>query len=63
MARPGPLIYRQSGWTRTTHWVWAVCLFFLLLTGLQIFNAYPKLQIGLESGFDYDNAFLEIGAE
>jgi thiosulfate reductase cytochrome b subunit len=58
----GRLIYRQSRWTRATHWVWAVCLFFLMLTGLQIFNAYPSLHIGQESGFEYDNAILEIGA-
>jgi thiosulfate reductase cytochrome b subunit len=58
----GPLIYRQRIWTRATHWVWAVCLFFLLLTGLQIFNAHPSLHIGKEAGFDYDNAFLEIGS-
>ena len=58
----GPLIYRQSRWTRATHWVWAICLFFLMLTGLQIFNAHPSLHIGLEAGFDYDNAILEIGA-
>ena len=37
----GPLIYRQRLLTRLTHWVWAVSLFFLLLTGLQIFNAHP----------------------
>ena len=58
----GPLVYRQTLMTRITHWVWAVCLFFLLLTGLQIFNAFPSLHIGKESGFDYDNAVLEIGA-
>ena len=58
----GSLIYRQSMWTRLTHWVWAVCLFFLMLTGLQIFNAHPSLHIGAESGFDYDNAILQIGA-
>ncbi len=58
----GPLIYRQSVWTRLTHWIWAVCLFFLLLTGLQIFNAYPKLDIGKESGFEYDTSIFEIGA-
>ncbi len=58
----GPLIYRQSAWTRLTHWIWAACLFFLVLTGLQIFNAYPKLDIGKESGFEYDNSILEIGA-
>jgi thiosulfate reductase cytochrome b subunit len=61
MAR-GPLIYRQSLWTRVTHWVWAVCLFFLLLSGLQIFNAFPSLHIGDEAGFGYDNAILSISA-
>lgn len=57
-----PLIYRQRATTRLTHWIWVICLFFLLLTGLQIFNAYPKLDIGNESGFEYDNSFFEIGA-
>ena len=58
----GPLIYRQSIWTRVTHWVWAICLFFLLLTGLQIFNAHPALYIGQQSGFEFDNSILSIGA-
>lgn len=58
----GPLVYRQRLMTRITHWVWAVSLFFLMLTGLQIFNAHPSLHIGKEAGFDYDNAILEIGA-
>ncbi|RYI34723.1 MAG: DUF4405 domain-containing protein [Acetobacteraceae bacterium] len=58
----GPLVYRQRLLTRVTHWLWAVCLFFLMLTGLQIFNAHPSLHIGKEVGFAYDNAILEIGA-
>lgn len=58
----GPLVYRQRALTRITHWVWAVSLFFLMLTGLQIFNAFPSLHIGAEAGFDYDNAVLRIGA-
>lgn len=58
----GPLIYRQSIWTRVTHWIWAICLFFLLLTGLQIFNAHPALYIGQQSGFAFENAIFEIGA-
>nr|WIE89168.1 cytochrome b/b6 domain-containing protein [Mesorhizobium sp. WSM4875] len=57
------LIYRQSGWTRLTHWLWAFSLFFMLLSGLQIFNARPQLYIGKESGFQYNNTILEIGAE
>ena len=58
----GPLVYRQSIWTRLTHWVWAICLFFLLLSGLQIFNAHPSLYIGKQSGFEFDNSVLSIGA-
>jgi thiosulfate reductase cytochrome b subunit len=58
----GPLIYRQRLLTRITHWIWAVCLFVLMLTGLQIFNAFPSLHIGKEAGFAYDNAILKIGA-
>jgi thiosulfate reductase cytochrome b subunit len=58
----GPLVYRQRVVTRVTHWLWAVSLFFLLLTGLQIFNAFPSLHIGIEAGFGYDNAILAIGA-
>lgn len=59
----GPLIYRQSIFTRITHWTWALALFFLLLSGLQIFNAHPTLYIGQQSGFEFDNAILKIGAE
>ncbi len=59
----GPLVYRQSVWTRVTHWIWAISLFFLLLTGLQIFNAHPALYIGDQSGFQFDNDVLRIGAQ
>lgn len=63
VAAKGPLVYRQAILTRITHWVWAVALFFLLLSGLQIFNAHPVLYVGQESGFEYDNAILRIQAE
>jgi thiosulfate reductase cytochrome b subunit len=59
---PGPLIYRQRVVTRITHWLWAISLFFLMLTGLQIFNAHPALYLGKQSGFEFDNAVLRIGA-
>lgn len=59
----GPLVYRQSIFTRVTHWVWVIAMFFLLLSGLQIWNAHPALYVGQESGFAYDNAILRIGAE
>lgn len=57
------VIKRQSVWTRLTHWLWVICLFFLLFSGLQIFNAHPQLYIGQESGFEYDNSVLSIYAE
>ena len=61
-AKPGRLIVRQRLATRITHWVWAISLFFLLLSGLQIFNAHPYLHLGTEAGFDYANDILAIGA-
>ena len=56
------LIYRQNGVTRLTHWVWAVTMFFMLVSGLQIFNARPNLYIGLQSGFGFQNSILDITA-
>lgn len=61
-APAGRLVYRQSAWTRVTHWIWALALFFLLLSGLQIFNAHPALYVGDQSGFAFDNAVLRLGA-
>ena len=58
---PGPLVRRHTRVTRVTHWSWAMCLFFLLLSGLQIFNAHPVLYWGDQSGFGFDNAVLRIG--
>ena len=62
-AASGTLVHRQSAWTRITHWMWAVSLGFLLLSGLQIFNAHPVLYIGDQSGFQFENHVLAIGAE
>jgi thiosulfate reductase cytochrome b subunit len=59
----GPLVYRQAILTRITHWTWAVALFFLLLTGLQIWNAHPALYWGQQSGFEFNNEILRIVAE
>jgi thiosulfate reductase cytochrome b subunit len=57
-----PLVYRQTLATRITHWTWAISLFFLLTSGLMIFNAHPTLYIGDQSGFQFDNAVLHIGS-
>jgi thiosulfate reductase cytochrome b subunit len=59
-SKDGRVIRRQKLATRITHWVWAICLFFLLLSGLQIFNAHPGLYWGHQVGFTYDNALWEI---
>lgn len=58
--KAGRLITRQKPATRITHWIWATCFFFLLLSGLQIFNAHPALYLGDQSGFSFDNAILVI---
>lgn len=58
-------IYRHRLVVRITHWVNAVCILFLLLSGLQIFNAHPHLYWGEASTFDAQNrpinTFLSIG--
>jgi thiosulfate reductase cytochrome b subunit len=55
------LIYRHSALVRVTHWVNVLCLSFLLLSGLQIFNAHPALYWG-QYGADHDPSFISIGA-
>lgn len=55
------LIRRHAIITRLTHWLNVLCLSFLLMSGLQIFNAYPRLHWG-PYGADADPAWLEIGA-
>ena len=56
------VIRRHSIITRFTHWLNVLCLSFLLLSGLQIFNAHPELYWG-QYGADGDPAFLTIGAD
>jgi thiosulfate reductase cytochrome b subunit len=46
------VIYRHSGAVRLTHWVNALVLLVLLMSGLQIFNAHPALYLGAKSDFD-----------
>ena len=54
------VIYRHSVALRVLHWINALCLFILLLSGLQIFNAHPTLYWGMTS--DPDHAVLRIFA-
>ncbi|MEO6966947.1 MAG: cytochrome b/b6 domain-containing protein [Rhodanobacteraceae bacterium] len=52
-ARRERVIYRHTLPLRIMHWINAICLFFLLLSGLQIFNAHPALYWGQRSHFDH----------
>jgi thiosulfate reductase cytochrome b subunit len=49
---PTHIIRRHSAAVRVTHWVNALCLCVLLMSGLQIFNAHPALYWGEVSRFD-----------
>ncbi|MGE3718724.1 MAG: cytochrome b/b6 domain-containing protein [Bauldia sp.] len=59
-------VYRHRLVVRITHWINAVCILFLLMSGLQIFNAHPNLYWGETSTFNSQNqpidTFLSIGA-
>jgi thiosulfate reductase cytochrome b subunit len=55
----GEVIYRHSATVRITHWVNALVLLVLLMSGLQIFNAHPALYLGEKS--DFDDPILAMG--
>ena len=44
--------YRHSIVVRVTHWINVLCMTVLLMSGLQIFNAHPRLYIGEKSTFE-----------
>ena len=56
----GHLVYRHNRVTRLTHWMSALALVILFMSGLQIFNAHPHLYWGSTS--EPENAFFSIGA-
>ncbi|PTM86666.1 cytochrome b/b6 domain-containing protein [Mycoplana dimorpha] len=59
-SKPGRIfIYRHTLPVRLSHWLNVICMSFLLLSGLQIFNAHPALYWG-KYGADYDPAFISI---
>lgn len=57
----GDLVRRHRLSTRLWHWLNAVTLAIMLMSGLTIFNAHPRLYWG-EYGANFDKAWLEIGA-
>jgi thiosulfate reductase cytochrome b subunit len=54
-------VYRHSVLVRITHWVNVICIAFLLMSGMAIFNAHPALYIGHKSTFDAP--FLNLGVD
>jgi thiosulfate reductase cytochrome b subunit len=57
----GDLVRRHRLSTRLWHWTNAVALLVMLMSGLMIFNAHPRLYWG-EYGANFDSAWLQIGA-
>jgi thiosulfate reductase cytochrome b subunit len=53
------IVFRHSIATRVLHWLNAVCVFLVLMSGLQIFNAHPRLYWG-QYGANTDHAALEM---
>jgi len=56
------IVKRHRLSTRIWHWVNALALIVMLMSGLMIFNAHPRLYWG-EYGANLDHAWLEIGSD
>ena len=61
VATPPVRVYRHRRATRIWHWINAATLLILLMSGLMIFNAHPRLYWG-EYGANSDPAWLVIGS-
>jgi thiosulfate reductase cytochrome b subunit len=59
-AGPHYFFRRHSAVVRVAHWVNAICLAILLMSGLNIFNAHPALYLG--QGSNFDHPVLMLGA-
>lgn len=58
--KAGDLVYRHRWSTRLWHWLNALTVFMMLMSGLMIFNAHPRLYWG-KYGANFDHAWLKIG--
>jgi thiosulfate reductase cytochrome b subunit len=58
-ARGGDVVYRHRVATRLWHWLNALCVFVMLMSGLMIFNAHPHLYWG-KYGANFDHSWLDI---
>ncbi|MGZ5927324.1 MAG: cytochrome b/b6 domain-containing protein [Rhizomicrobium sp.] len=65
LAPSGPhyFFYRHRAWVRAAHWINALCLAILLMSGLNIFNAHPALYWGSSSSFDHPALMLGAYAD
>lgn len=54
------LVYRTKLPVRIWHWINAFSIFVMLMSGMMIFNAHPRLYWG-RYGANFDPAWLEIG--
>lgn len=59
--RGGDVVKRHRLSTRLWHWMNAFTIFVMLMSGLMIFNAHPRLYWG-QYGANYDRAWLTIGS-
>ena len=53
------VVYRHSALVRITHWINALAFVFLLMSGMQIFNAHPALNWGNKTDFETPILSLE----
>ena len=60
-APPRTIVYRHRLATRIWHWLNVVVVFVMIMSGLMIFNAHPRLYWG-KYGANFDQAWLQIGA-
>jgi thiosulfate reductase cytochrome b subunit len=59
--RGGDLVRRHAGVTRLWHWINALCILVMLMSGLMILNAHPRLYWG-HYGSEHDSAWLVLAA-
>jgi len=58
-AQGGDIVYRHRAVTRIWHWLNALSVVVMLMSGLMIFNAHPHLYWG-QYGANYDHSWLDI---
>jgi Ni/Fe-hydrogenase b-type cytochrome subunit len=59
--RSDDVVYRHRPSTRAWHWLNALTVFIMLMSGLMIFNAHPRLYWG-KYGANQNTPWLEIGS-